>query len=110
MSLKVIDRNAIFNDERKQRLRRIELIERERPETAPIWAAKQASLYRTAIPISQTPTLGQVVTQKIQSNASYPDVLRQKAELKLKKVADAPNIEYIIDCMDEIDLKYLVNS
>ena len=110
MSFRTIDRNAILKDEHEQRLRRIKLIERETAEIAPIWAAKQASLYPTAIPISQTPSLGHVITQEIQSNASNPDVLIQRAELKLKEVADGPNIEYILDRLDEIDLKYLVNS
>ena len=110
MSFRVIDRNAILNDEHQQRLKRIKLIERETAEMQPIWQAKQASLYPTAIPISQTPSLGQVITQEIQSNASNPDVLLQRAELQLKEVAVGPNDEYILDRLDEIDLKYLVNS
>ena len=79
MSFRVIDRNAILNDEHEQRLKRIALIQRETAEMAPIWQAKQASLYPTAIPITDTPTLGQVITQEIQSNASNPDVLLQRA-------------------------------
>ena len=75
---------------------------------APIWAAKLASLHPTALPISQIPSLGQVTTQEIQSNTSNPNVLLQRAELKLKEVADAPNIEHILDRLDKIDWKYLV--
>ena len=48
MSFRVIDRNAILDDEHKQRLKRIALIQRETAEMAPFWAAKQASLYPTS--------------------------------------------------------------
>ena len=71
---------------------------------------KKSILYPTALPISQTLTLGQVITQKIQSNASNSDVLIQRAELKLKEIANGPNVEYILDRLDDEDLKYLVNS
>ena len=60
---KVADVNARLADEREQRLKRIRLIERETAENEPIWKAKQATLYPTAVPISQTPTLGQVITE-----------------------------------------------
>ena len=70
MSFKTIGRNAILKDEHEPRLRRIKLIGRETAEMAPIWAVKQVSLYPTALPIG---------------NASNPDVLIQRAELKLKE-------------------------
>ena len=55
---KVSDINTRLADERDQRLRRIKLIERETAENEPIWKEKQKTLYPTAVPISQTPTLG----------------------------------------------------
>ena len=81
MSFRTIDRNAILKDEHEQRLKRIKLIARETVEMEPIWQAKQASLYPTVLPISQTPSLSQVITQEIESNVSNPDVLFQRAEL-----------------------------
>ena len=110
MSFRVINRNAILDDEHEQRLRRIKVIKRKKAEMAPIWAAKQASLYPTALPISDTPSLGQVITEEIQKTATNPDIIFQRAELKLKKIADAPSVEYILDRLDDEDLKYLVNS
>ena len=77
MLFRTIDCNAILKDEHEQRLRRNKLKEREMAEMAPIWAAKQASLYPTALPITQTPSLGQAITQEIQSNSFNPDVLLQ---------------------------------
>ena len=68
---KVADINTRLADEKEQRLRKIRLIERERAEFAPIWQAKQATLYPTAVPILQTPTLGQVITEEIQNNAMF---------------------------------------
>ena len=80
MSFKEIDRKAILDDEHIQRLKRIKLIERETAEQAPLWQAKQATLFPTAIPLTQTPTLGQIITEETQKNAYDPDVLLQRAE------------------------------
>ena len=107
---KVSDINTRLADEREQRLRRIRLIERETAEFAPIWAAKQATLYPTAVPITQTPTLGQVITEEIQKNAMNSDVLSQRAEQKLLQLADKTNTEYILDRLEDQDLFYLVNN
>ena len=107
---KVSDINTRLADEREQRLRRIRLIERETAEYAPIWQAKQISLYPTAVPITQTPTLGQVITEEIQKNAMNSDVLSQRAEQKLLQLADKTNTEYILDRLEDQDLFYLVNS
>ena len=62
----ISDVNSRLADEKEQRLKRIRLIERETAEQAPIWAAKQATLYPTAVPITQTPTLGQIITEETQ--------------------------------------------
>ena len=75
MSFQEINRNAILEDEHQQRLRRIKLIERETAENAPLWAQKQATLFPQAIPLTQTPSLGQIITQETQKNAYDPDVL-----------------------------------
>ena len=110
MSFQEIDRNAILDDEHQQRLRRIKLIERETAEQAPIWAAKQATLFPTALPLSQTSTLGQIITEETQKNAYDADVLYQRAEQKILTIADKTNTEYILDRLENEDLFYLVNS
>lgn len=110
MSFQVIDKNAIMDDERVQRLKKIKLLERENAEMAPFWAEKQKALFPTAIQLTQTPTIGQIITEETQRNASNPDVLYQRAEQKIKQIADNANTEYILDRLDDLDLKYLVNG
>ena len=110
MSFQEINRNAILEDEHQQRLRRIKLIERETAEQAPLWAQKQATLFPQAIPLTQTPTLGQIITQETQKNAYDPDVLYQRAEAKIKEIADNTNTQYILDGLENEDLFFLVNS
>ena len=107
---KVADVNTRLADEKEQRLRRIRLIEQETAEMAPIWKAKQATLYPTAVPITQTPTLGQVITEEMQKNALNPDALLQRAEQKVIQLADKTNTEYILDRLEDNELFYLVNS
>ena len=107
---KVADINTRLADEREQRLRRIKLIERETAEFAPMWQAKQATLYPTAVPITQTPTLGQVITEEVQKNALNSDVLYQRAEQKIAQLADKTNTEYILDRLEDGELFYLVNN
>jgi hypothetical protein len=106
---KVADINTRLADEKQQRLTRIRLIQRETAENEPIWKAKQMTMYPTAVPISQTPTLGQVITEEIQNNAMNPDVLYQRAEQKLLQLADKTNTEYILDRLEDEELYYLVN-
>jgi hypothetical protein len=110
MSFQEIDRQAILDDEHQQRLRRIKLIELETKEQAPLWAAKQQTLFPTALPLTQTPSLGQIITEEIQNNAYDPDVLYQRAEQKIKSIADNTNTQYILDRLDDQQLYYLVNS
>jgi hypothetical protein len=110
MSFQEIDRNSILEDEHQQRLRRIKLIERETKEQAPLWAAKQATLFPTALPLTQTPTLGQVITEETQKNAFDIDILYQRAEQKLKTIADNTNVQYILDRLTDEQLYYLVNA
>ena len=107
---KVADINTRLADERDQRLRKIRLIQRETAENEPIWKAKQMTMYPTAVPISQTPTLGQVITEEIQKNAMNSDVLSQRAEQKLLQLADKTNTEYILDRLEDEELFYLVNN
>ncbi len=82
MSFAFIDKNAILEDERLQRLKKIKLLERENTEMAPFWAEKQKAQFPTAIQLTQTPTIGQIITEETQRNASNPDVLYQRAEQK----------------------------
>ena len=110
MSFQVIDKKAILDDEHVNRLKRIKLIERETAEQAPLWAAKQATLFPTALPLTQTPTLGQVITEETQKNAYDPNVLYQRAEQKLKTIADNTNVQYILDRLTDEEMYYLVNS
>ena len=106
----ISDVNSRLADEKEQRLKRIRLIERETAEQAPIWQAKQATLYPTAIPISQTPTLGQIITEETQKGLTNEDTLYQRAEQKLKQIADNANVEYILDRLDLAELSYVVNN
>ena len=110
MSFQVIDKKAILDDEHVNRLKRIKLIERETAEQAPLWAAKQATLFPQALPLTQTPTLGQVITEETQKNAYDPNVLYQRAEQKLKTIADNTNVQYILDRLTDEEMYYLVNS
>ena len=64
MSFREIDRNAILEDERIQRLKKIKLLERENAENAPRWQEKQVLAYPSAIPLSNTPTLGEILTEE----------------------------------------------
>ena len=110
MSFAVIDKNAIMDDERVQRLKKIKLLQRENAEMAPFWAEKQKALFPTAIQLTQTPSIGQIITEEAQRNADNPDVLYQRAEQKIKQIADNANTEYILDRLNDLDLKYLVNG
>jgi hypothetical protein len=103
MSFQVIDKKAILDDEHVNRLKRIKLIERETAEQAPLWAAKQATLFPTALPLTQTPTLGQVITEETQKNSKDSDVLFQRAEQKIKEIADNTNTQYILDRLEDVD-------
>ena len=102
--------NVRLADESLQRKIRIRLIERETAEMAPIWQQKQALLYPTALPISQTPTLGQVITEETQKNAMNHDVLYQRAEQKLLQIADKVNVEHILDRLVNEELYVLNNT
>ena len=64
MSFQQIDRNAILEDERVQRLKKIKLLERENRENEPKWKEKQLLSFPNAIPISNTPTLAQIITEE----------------------------------------------
>ena len=110
MSNPFINVNQRLEDEHNDRLRRIRLIERETKEMAPIWVAKQATMFPTALQITPTPTLGQVIIDESQNNAKDEDVLLQRAEIKLRELTDNKITQYILDRLDVIDLYYLVNS
>ena len=110
MSFRYIDKAAILEDEHQQRLKRIALIERENREMAPIWQEKQAKMFPTAIQLTQTPTLADVLTEETQMNAKNEDVLFQRAEAKLAQIASRPIVQYILDRLEGNELLYLVNQ
>ena len=91
-------------------MRRIKLIEKKQIENAPQWLEKQQLQFPSALALTPTPSLGQVITEEIQANAYNEDVLRQRAEMKIKEIADIPNTEYILDRLEPEDLYFLVNS
>ena len=51
-------------DDQFQRLKKIKLLERENAENAPRWQEKQVLAYPSAIPLSNTPTLGEILTEE----------------------------------------------
>ena len=110
MSFQVIDRNAILEDERQQRIKKIRLLERENRENLPKWVEKQQQNFPTAIPLSNTPTLGQVIVDESQKTATDPDIVYQRAEAKIMQIAPKVATEYILDRLTDKDLYYLVNS
>ena len=64
MSFEQIDRNAILEDERVQRLKQIKLLERENTDIAPSRREKQLLSFPNVIPISSIPTLRQVISEE----------------------------------------------
>ena len=80
MSFRQIDRNAILADEHLQRMKKIKLIERETPENAPMWQEKQMLAFPSALPLTPTPSLGQVITEEMNKNAYDEDILNQRSE------------------------------
>ena len=110
MSFKEIDRNAIIEDERVQRLKKIKLLERENRENAPSWKEKQMIAFPTAIPLSNTPTLGQVITEENQKGSQDPNIIYQRAEAKLLQISDKTNAQYILDRLDDNELFYIING
>ena len=110
MSFKEIDRNVILEDERVQRLKKIKLLQRENRENAPSWKEKQMIAFPTAIPLSNTPTLGQVITEENQKGSQDPTIIFQRAEAKLLQISDKTNAQYILDRLDDNELFYLING
>jgi len=104
MSFQVIDRDAILNDERTQRLKKIRLLERENRENLPKWVEKQQQAFPTAIPLSNTPSLGQIITEESQKSATDPDIVYQRAEAKIMQIAPRLATEYILDRLTDKDL------
>ena len=82
-----IDINAIFQDEHTNCLQRFQLIEREQVENAPNWLKTSSPIPQCYI-INTYTILGQVISEEMQANAYKKDVLRQRAELKLKEIED----------------------
>ena len=110
MSFQVIDRNAILDDERVQRLKKIKLLERENRENLPKFQEKQAQQFPTALPLSNNPTLGQVISEETQKISLDPEIVFQRAEAKLITIAPKEATDYILDRLDDEEMYYLVNS
>jgi hypothetical protein len=96
MSFQVIGRNAILNDEHQQRFKKIRLLERENRENLPKFQEKQAQAFPTALPLSNTPSLGQIITGESQKTAVDPDIVYQRAESKILQIAPKLAKEYIL--------------
>ena len=110
MSFREIDRNAILDDERVQRLKKIKLLEREDRENEPKFKERQILAFPTAIPLSNTPTLAEILTQENQRGSQDPDVVYQRAETKIASISDQKITEYILDRLELPELFYVVNS
>ena len=78
MSFRQIDRNAILADEHLQRMGK-KLIESETLENAPMWQEKQMLAFPSALPLTPTPSLGQVITEEMNKNAYDEDILNQRS-------------------------------
>eukprot|EP01041_Mallomonas_annulata_P006400 gene6400-12940_t len=78
-----------------------------------LWSQKQQELYPNGLITSQIPSLNNLLitqqTQKIYENTENPDVMMNKAELLLKKIAEPEFAKYIVDRLDSGELNYLVN-
>ena len=111
MSFREIDRNAILEDERIQRLKKIKLLERENAENAPRWQEKQVLAYPSAIPLSNTPTLGEILTEENQRGNRDPEIVFQWAEAKINSLSSSKEItNYILDRLNVDEQFYTVNS
>jgi hypothetical protein len=110
MSFREINRDNILNDERVQRLKKIRLLERENRENLPKFQEKQAQAFPTALPLSNTPSLGQIITEESQKTAIDPGIVYQRAESKILQIAPKLVTEYILDRLTDKDLYYMVNS
>ena len=69
-------------------------------ENAPKWLEKQQLQFPRAISLTPTPSLEKVIFEEMQANTCAEDVLRQRGELKLKKIADITKVEYISDRLE----------
>ena len=99
MSFKYIDRNAILDDERIQRLKKIKLLERENRENLPKFQERQLQEFPTAIPLSNIPTLGQVIVDESNKNATDPDIIYQRAETLIMQIAPKEGVSLWIPGM-----------
>ena len=110
MSFQPIDRNAILEDEHIQRLKKIKLLQREDRENEPKWKERQLLAFPNAVPLSNTPTLGEILSEENQRGNRDPEIIYQRAEAKIKEIADNTNTQYILDRLENDDLFFLVNS
>jgi hypothetical protein len=90
MSFAFIDRNAILDDERQQRLKRMRLIERENAEMAPFWAEKQKAQFPTAIQLTQKIFFD--IMAKVQTIRSHPILKQLSCFLILAHLCNLPSL------------------
>ena len=110
MSFREIDRNAILEDERVQRLKKIKLLDREDRENEPKLKEKQLLSFPNAIPISNTPTLAQIITEENQRGSQDEEIIFQRAEAKIASLSDPKIAEYILDRLEPREQFFVVNS
>ena len=110
MSFREIDQQTIQDDARIQRLLKMKIIEMETKENAPKWREQQMLRFPQAIPISDVPTLGQIISEEKAESATNEEMLYQRAELKLNTIAPKTSVEFILDRLSRQDLYYLNNS
>jgi len=110
MSFREIDRYAILEDERVQRLKKIKLLDREDRENEPKWKERQLLAFPNAIPISNTPTLAQIITEENQRGSQDEEIIYQRAEAKIASLSDPKIAQYILDRLEPREQFFVVNS
>jgi len=110
MSFREIERNAILDDERVQRLEKIKLLERKNREGEPKWKEKQLLSFPNAIPLSNTPTLGQIISGENQRGSQDEEIVYQRAEAKIASLSDPKIAQYILDRLEPREQFFVVNS
>ena len=85
-------------------------MQRENRENDPSRKEKQKIAFPTAIPLSNTPTLGQVITEENQKGSQDHNIIYQRAEAKLLQISDKTNAQNILDRLNDNELFYIING
>jgi hypothetical protein len=110
MSFREINRQALQDDEKVQRLMKMKIIEMETKENAPRWKEQQMLRFPQALAISNVPTLAQIISDEQTESSMNEEMLYQRAEAKLQTIAPKTSVEFILDRLTRQDLFYLNNS